>query len=67
MEYVNTKEKLANIFTKALPREPCEYLGSQLEVLPLSKATERDKESPTSANKQYIFFIDKEDITLGIS
>ena len=22
MEYVNTKEQLANIFTKALPREP---------------------------------------------
>ena len=39
MEYVNTKEKLANIFTKALPRESHEYLRSQLGVLTLSKAT----------------------------
>ena len=39
MEYVNTKEKLADIFTKALPREPHEYLRSQLGVLPLSKDT----------------------------
>ena len=39
MEYVNTKEQLADIFTKALPREPHEYLRSQLGVLPLSKAT----------------------------
>ena len=39
MEYVNTKEQLANIFTKDLPREPHEYLRSQLGVLPISKAT----------------------------
>ena len=39
MEYVNTKEQLANIFTKALLREPHEYLRSQVWVLPLSKAT----------------------------
>ena len=39
MEYVNTKEQLANIFIKALPKETHEYLPSQLGVLPLSKAT----------------------------
>ena len=39
MEYVNTKEKLANMFTKVLRKEPHEYLRSQLGVLPLSKAT----------------------------
>ena len=39
MEYVNTKEKLEDIFTKALPKEPHEYLRNQLGVLPLSKAT----------------------------
>ena len=39
MEYVNKREKLANIITKSLPKEPHEYLRSQLGVLPLSKAT----------------------------
>ena len=39
MEYVDTKEKLVDIFTKALPKEPHEYLRSQLGVLPLFKAT----------------------------
>ena len=39
MEYVNTKEKLADIFIKALAKEPHEYLRSQLGVLPLSKVT----------------------------
>ena len=48
MEYVNTREKLADIFTKALPKEPHEYLKSQLGVLPLSKATWRAKENPPS-------------------
>ena len=46
MEYM--KEQLAEVFTKALPKEPHEYLRSQLEVLPLSKATWRAKESPAS-------------------
>ena len=39
MEYVNTREQLSDIFTKSLPKEPHEYLRSQLGVLPLSKAT----------------------------
>ena len=39
MEYVNIKEQLADIFKKSLPREPHEYLRSQLGALLLSKAT----------------------------
>ena len=39
MEYVNTKEQLAYIFTKSLPKEPNEYLRKKLGVFPLSKAT----------------------------
>ena len=38
MEYVNTKEKIADIFTKALPKDAHEYLRGKLEVIPLSKA-----------------------------
>ena len=48
MEYVKTKEQMADIVTKALPREPHEYLRSQLGVLPLSKATWRVEEKPAS-------------------
>ena len=33
MEYINTKEKIVDIFTKALPKDAYEYLG----VIPLSK------------------------------
>ena len=39
MEYVNTKEQLPDIFTKALPREAHEYLRIQLRVLPLTEAS----------------------------
>ena len=38
MEYVNTKEQLANIFTKPLPKDAHEYLRSKIGLLPLSKA-----------------------------
>ena len=38
MEYVHTKEKIANIFTKALPKDAHEYLRGKLGVIPLSKA-----------------------------
>ena len=66
MDYVNRREKLANIFTKALPKEPHEYLRSQLGVLLLSKATWRAKESPASTKIQHLFSsIDAEDVTLG--
>ena len=38
MEYVNTKEKIANIFTKTLPKDAHEYLRGKKGVIPLSKA-----------------------------
>ena len=38
MEYVNTKEKISDIFTKALPKDTHEYLRVKLGVIPLSKA-----------------------------
>ena len=37
MEYVNTKEKIADIFTKALPKDAHEYLRGKLGFIPLSK------------------------------
>ena len=39
MEYVNTKEQIADIFTKPLPKYVHEYLRGKLGVIPLSKAT----------------------------
>ena len=38
MEYVHTKEQIADIFTKALPKDAHEYLRGKLGVIPLSKA-----------------------------
>jgi len=38
MECVNTKEKIAVIFTKALPKDAHEYLRGKLGVISLSKA-----------------------------
>ena len=38
MEYVNTKEKIVDIFTKALPKDAHKYLRGKLGVIPLSKA-----------------------------
>ena len=38
MEYVNTKEKIVDIFTKALPKDAHQYLRGKLGVIPLSKA-----------------------------
>ena len=35
LEYVRTKEKIANIFTKPLPKETFEYLRGMLGVMPL--------------------------------
>ena len=37
LEYVNTKEQIANIFTKPLPRDAFFYLRGNLRVNPLSK------------------------------
>ena len=38
MEYVNTKEKIDDIFTKELPKDSHEYPRGKLGVIPLSKA-----------------------------
>ena len=38
MEYVNIKEKIVDIFTKALPKDSNEYLRGKMQVIPLSKA-----------------------------
>ena len=38
LEYVNTKEKLAYIFTKPLPKDVFLYLRGKLWVIPISKA-----------------------------
>ena len=38
MEYVSTKEKIDNIFTKELPKNSHEYLRGKLVVISLSKA-----------------------------
>ena len=35
MEYVNTKEKIVDIFTKYLPKDAHEYLRVKLGVIPL--------------------------------
>lgn len=39
LEYVNTKEKIVDIFTKTLPKDAHEYLRGKLGVIPLAKAT----------------------------
>ena len=38
LEYVHTKEQIADIFMKPLPRDACLYLRGKLRVIPLSKA-----------------------------
>ena len=38
MEYINSKEQVADIFTKPLPKDAFEYLRGKLGVIPLSKA-----------------------------
>ena len=38
MEYVSTKEKCVDIFTRALPKDAHECLRGKLGVIPLSKA-----------------------------
>ena len=37
LEYVNTKQKIVDIFTKALPKDSHEYLRGKLGVIPLDK------------------------------
>ena len=38
MEYVNTKDKIVDIFTKAIPQDTHEYQRGKLGVIPLLKA-----------------------------
>ena len=38
LEYVNSKEQIADIFTKPLPKDAFMYLRGKLGVIPLSKA-----------------------------
>ena len=38
LEYVNTKEQIANIFTKPLPKDVFLYLRGKLGVIPLLEA-----------------------------
>ena len=38
LEYVNTKDQIAHIFTKPLPKDAFLYLRGKLGVIPLSKA-----------------------------
>ena len=38
IEYANTKEKIVDIFTKALPKDAHEYLRGKILVIPLLKA-----------------------------
>ena len=39
LEYVHTKEQIADVFTKALPKDSHEYLRGKLGVIPLNKET----------------------------
>ena len=38
LEYVHSKEKISDIFTKPLPKDAFLYLRDKLGVIPLSKA-----------------------------
>ena len=38
MDYVNTKEQIADIFIKPLPKDAHEYIRGKLDFIPLSKA-----------------------------
>ena len=39
LEYVNTKEQIAKIFTKVLSKDAHEYLRDKLGVIPPTKVT----------------------------
>ena len=38
MEYIHTKEKIVDVFTKPLPKDTYEYFRGKLEVKPLTQA-----------------------------
>ena len=39
LEYINTKEKIVDIFSKASPKDVHEYLRGKSGMIPLAKAT----------------------------
>ena len=47
LEYIGTKEKIADIFTKPLPRETFEYLREKLGVIRSSTTQKNDMGSMT--------------------
>ena len=56
MEYVNTKEKIVDIFTKALPKDAHEYLRGKLGVIRLSRLCKRQRKCPASNKLTYISY-----------
>ena len=66
MEYVNTQEKIYDIFTKALPKDAYEYLRGKVRVIPLSMAIQVTRGMPYIKQADvYMLHIDVEDLTLG--
>ena len=66
MEYVNTKEKIGDIFKKPLPKDAHEYLRGKLRVIyPYQKLTKKQKECLASNTYCQILQIGAEDFTLG--
>ena len=44
MKYVNTKEKIVDIFTKVLPKNAHEYLRGKLGVIPHPRISKKHEE-----------------------
>ena len=65
LEYINTKEKIVDIFTKALPKDAHEYLRGKLGVIPLEKATYAKIELCIKCVDQNILQVDADSLTLG--
>jgi hypothetical protein len=68
MEYVNTKEQLANIFTKVLPKESHEYFRGKLVAIPLSQANSGNQRGALHQPSRLSYFtFDAVDVALGLS
>ena len=66
MEYVNTKEKIADIFTKELPKDAHEYLRGILGVRPLSRLSKKQETCLASNKLINILFVPNIDATIKI-
>ena len=66
LEYVNTKEKIVDIFTKDLPKDAHEYVRGKLGVIPLSKATSSQMDLNITCVDHNILQIDADSPTLGV-